>query len=313
MRERRTRPRTGPWLAGFMCLVLAACGTVKDAHLVPDEPGLYAVVDEDNLTRLDGDREWEVETWEKRSSFDGLSQFVIYDPALGNVAMPLDQVVGIYRVAWVRSRISAEGEVFPNEDRTWKAPENSTFGIPVRVRRLEGHADKVEVVPEESLSNGLYSLQFDAPSGQNQARFGIGWQSIDRDQYAGRNCVDEYLDEAGRLSGFRLCTEQQLQTTGGLRVYLVKPRIETLDNGRRLVVQGVVVNTSDRARTVPALNAAAQSGDGVIIGKWTFTIDPSRLKPGDSVSFVTALENPPDDVKTVNVTFTQNVAAAGNP
>ncbi len=95
-----------------ICLVLlasasACAGTREPSYPVPDEPGIYSFTSNDTLRRLDGDRDWEVETWPERSNMPGNVQFVINEPALAGRSA--GNSVELWRVAWVRSEIDAAG------------------------------------------------------------------------------------------------------------------------------------------------------------------------------------------------------------
>src|SRR5690606_21193714 len=65
--------------------LLAACSSAGPSAVqipVPESQGIYAIVDSDELQRLDGNPEWERETWGNRSDLRADQQFVIYDPIL---------------------------------------------------------------------------------------------------------------------------------------------------------------------------------------------------------------------------------------
>lgn len=95
-----------------------------------------------------------------------------------------------------------------------------------------------------------------------------------------------------------------------LRVHLVNPRMETVGGTTRLVVQGVVVNTSsEQTRGVPPLTAAVRSAGGEVLREWSFETGMNELEPGASVPFETALENPPTGTQTVNVGFSPSLSA----
>lgn len=298
-----------PCAMSLLGLIVAGCGSASVSGIslgdksVPDEPGIYATAAEGEVMRLDGDREWEVDTWAERSSLKGDTQFVVTDPALQSLSGSLDEAVRLYRVAWVRSRIARNGEITPISGSRWSTPESEPFRVAADVYRVAGREDAVRVVPETALGDGLYSIRLAAGGKSTYARLGVNWKAVDHDRYASGNCVDQYLDESGTQLGFRLCEEQPLLGTGGLHVYLVPPRVETVDTVERLIVQGIVVNTSERDTKIPPLTASIHGADGAVIKEWTFKANASDLKPHDSAAFEIALNDPPPATKTVRVKF----------
>jgi predicted Zn finger-like uncharacterized protein len=76
-----------------------------------------------------------------------------------------------------------------------------------------------------------------------------------------------------------------------------------LENDHEVVViEGEVVNTSNRDRVVPPLRAALTSDDKEI-SHWTFEATQSRLLPGESARFVTRTDKPPESATGINVRF----------
>ncbi len=304
-----------PCVASLLSLALAGCGSVSGVSLgdgaIPDEPGIYATVAEGEYMRLNGDREWEVDTWAKRSALKADTQFVVVtDPASKPLSGSLEEAVKLYRVAWVRSRIARNGDITPVSGSRWSTPESEPFRVAADVYRVAGRDDAVRVVPETALGDGLYSIRLAAGETRTYARLGVNWAAVDHDRYASGNCVDQYLDDAGAQLGFRLCEEQPLLGTGGLHVYLVPPRVETVDTIERLIVQGIVVNTSERDTKIPPLTASIHGVDGKVIKEWTFKANTSDLKPHDSAAFEIGLNDPPPATKTVRVEFADPSTAA---
>jgi len=184
-----------------MCLALivgatACAGTQDPSYPTPDDPGIYAITSDEDLYRLDGDAEWEVETWPERSSMPSNVHFVIYEPALAGRSA--GSAVELWRVAWVRSEINAQGHAMPVSGSEWAVAPLEQFSVPFRYESPPGETEIVHVVPSAPLQPGLYTLR--VPGGR-QARVGVAWNSVDQRQYSALNCVDHYEDGV-----YRPCT-----------------------------------------------------------------------------------------------------------
>ena len=183
-----------------MCLVLlaslsACAGTREPSYPVPDDPGIYAFTTKDNLRRLDGDRDFEVETWPERSNMPGNVQFVINEPALAGRSA--GNSVELWRVAWVRSEIDAQGQAMPIQGSQWAVAPIEPFAIPFRYESPPGQTEVVHVVPTVPLEPGLYTLRIANP-GARQARIGVTWDGTDQRRYSAMNCVDRYAGNSYR-------------------------------------------------------------------------------------------------------------------
>jgi hypothetical protein len=184
-----------------MCLILlasisACAGTREPSYPVPDEPGIYSFTTKDNLRRLDGDRDWEVETWPERSSMPNNVHFVINEPALAGRSA--GNSVELWRVAWVRSEIDPQGQAMPIQGSEWAVAPLEPFAIPFRYESPPGQTEIVHIVPTVPLEPGLYTLRIANP-GARQARVGVAWNGIDQRQYSALNCVDRYDGNTYRL------------------------------------------------------------------------------------------------------------------
>src|ERR1051325_4680799 len=118
-----------------VCLALlvgvAACaGNREPSYPIPDDPGIYAITSNGDLQQLDGERDWEAETWPERSNMQPNVQFVISDPALAGRAPGTS--VELWRVAWVRSEISAQNQAMPIEGSQWAVAPIEEFRVPLR-------------------------------------------------------------------------------------------------------------------------------------------------------------------------------------
>jgi hypothetical protein len=186
-----------------ICLALlvgaAACaGSREPSYPIPDDPGLYAITNKDDLQRLDGDRDWEAESWPDRSNMQPNVQFVISDPALAGRSA--GSSVELWRVAWVRSEINAQNQAMPIEGSQWAVAPIEQFSVPFRYESPEGETDVVHIVPTAPLEPGLYTLRIVNP-GARQARVGVAWNSVNQRQYSAANCVDRYEGNV-----YRTCT-----------------------------------------------------------------------------------------------------------
>jgi hypothetical protein len=178
----------------------ACAGSREPSYPIPDEPGLYAFTSKDNMQRIDGDREWEAETWGERSNMPGNVQFVINDPALAGRSP--GSSVELWRVAWVRSEINAQNQAMPVNGSQWAVAPIEPFSVPFRYESPAGQTDIVHIVPTVPLEPGLYTLRIVNP-GARQARVGVAWKGVDQRQYSAANCVDRY---AGEGNVYRTCT-----------------------------------------------------------------------------------------------------------
>jgi hypothetical protein len=213
----------------FLVAASACAGTDDDPpYPVPGDPGIYALTDDCELRRLDGHPEWEAETWPERADLPGNVQFVINEPALAGRSA--GSAVELWRAAWVRSEIDAQGQPTRVQGSEWavaplepfdvpfryESPPGQTdivhvvptvplaplepFDVPFRYESPPGQTDIVHVVPTVPLAPGLYTVRIVDP-GARQARLGVGWNGVDQRQYSAANCVDRYDDNV-----YRACT-----------------------------------------------------------------------------------------------------------
>jgi len=299
----------GRWstVAGLVAFV-PACGSVtEEAHGpgLPEEPGFYALVEgSGDYQRLDGDREWEIATWPERSDLGPYTQFIIYDPALATDPASLTDKVQIQKVAWVRSEIDQAGPIVPASGSKWVFADIEELMVPATIVPVEGRADAAHIVPNGPLDPGLYSVQLRAGALAENARIGVQWSTVDQQRYSGANCVDRYI--AATIS-YRPCV-QQARATGqpqepALRIHLVDPGSETVQGRPTLVIEGVVVNATDRRQSVPTLEASILDPSGATLKHWVFEPRQAELAPGQSASFRTDMPYPPPQTARVNVRF----------
>jgi hypothetical protein len=176
------------------CLALlvgvgACAGSNEPSYPIPDDTGIYAMTDDGGLMRLDGDRDWEAETWPDRSGMPPDVQFVISDPALAGRSP--GSAVELWKVAWERSEINAQNQAMPVSGSQWVVAPMQSFSVPFRYESPAGETGVVHIVPTGPLAPGLYTLRIVNP-GARQARIGVDWNSVDQRQYSAANCVDRY-------------------------------------------------------------------------------------------------------------------------
>lgn len=297
-------------LAG-LTLGLASCATwsrwfSEDGYLIPDDEGLYAVRG-DKLQRLDGNPNWEAESWPKRSDFAPGARFVIYESALRQSQQPPTDMIRLSKVAWVRSKFSANGAISPVTDSRWAAPDLKKYEIPLKFRTVDSRKDLLLATPARPLEPGLYALEFRTTAKQIGARVGIQWSTVNQERYSASACVDRYAD-----GSYRPCDDQpQVLSTSGLSLYLVNPESKTAEGSRMVVVRGVVINTSDRPRHVPELEGVLRTADGQVVKQWRFTPETTELPPGESSEFRSEVQDPPPQAHDVYVRFAAASADSG--
>jgi hypothetical protein len=310
---------SGPWARSVAVLVLVAglsgCSWLgfgrQEQNPVPRKPGLYALYEGD-LQRLDGDRDWEMKTWDERSNLSPEVEFVIRHPQLPASRDELERAIHLSRAAWVRSEISAEGDILPVDGNQWVAADVDEQRVPVTLEPYVDHSEVVRIVPDPKLQGGLYSLQLRTADAQLSARAGVGWAAVDKRVYSAANCVDHYLGDAIR---YRPCAQQEHAfASKWLQVHLVEPEVrEITSRQKQLIVSGVVINTSRRPRRVPTLEAQLRSSRGEVIERWQFEAATAELQPGASARFRSSLPDPPAGVSNVHVTFAAPGASLAGP
>jgi hypothetical protein len=281
-------------------LASACAGPNMPSYPLPEDPGLYAIMSDDELLRLDGDRDWEVESWPERSALGRYTEFVIFEPGLSRTTQGEDSLVDIQRVVWLRSEIDASGYAGPVEGNEWVVTRLDQFNEPVTAEFVQGWPGYVHIVPQQPLSLGLYSLRFDGGAGTRVARFGVDWQAVDKRLYAARNCVDRY---AAAEPGYRTCTGggdlKQEAAAEGLEVFLVDP----LRLASNLVVQGVVTNTTDRPKRLPGMQAVLLDNSGRKLTQAKIEPSKAELAAGERLRFKTEIVNAPQETARIDVEF----------
>lgn len=291
-----------------LAALLSACaGTNMPPYPLPEDPGLYAIISEDELLRLDGDRDWEVESWPERSALDRYTEFVIFEPGIAGAPGGERPLVDIWRVAWLRSEVDASGYAGPVEGSDWVVAPIDYFRESATVEFVQGWPGYIHVAPNQPLSLGLYSLRFNRGAGARVARFGVEWQSVDKRLYAARNCVDRYVKTE---PSYRTCTGdgadlQQTAAGEGLEVFLVDP----LRLASNLVVQGVVTNTTDRTKRLPGMQAVLLDSSGRKLTHARIEPAKAELAAGERLRFKTEVVNAPQETARIDIEFVPTTSA----
>lgn len=308
----RRVPRVLLALSGAALLSACAGGGPSGPRIpVPEDYGIYAIMNEDELRRLDGTEKWEVETWNQRADLPPSQQFVVYDPMLSDRDVG-DVEVEIWRVAWVRSAIRDDGSAAPVEGSQWAVAPLERFRVPMSLRRVVDHPDMLHLVPRDRLRPGLYALQLRQGSALRNARFGVQWNSVDRRDYSASHCVDR---RAGSPARFQPCTAgpDDHAAAGGPRDFAIRldEPVKTAIAGRPLlIVQGTITNRAAAPRRVPMLQATLQDRQGTVLHRLPFAPHQSELAAGQSAPFRIELEDPPPTTARVNIDFAADSASA---
>lgn len=268
-----------------------------------DSYGLFAQAPDGSLRRLDGDREWEIRTWGQRSSFQGDVNFVVYDRSLLGAA-PLEDMIQLYRVPGVRNEIRADGRVERVADARWATVVRDEFQVPLEFGPHQGKPDAVRARPRAPLEPGLYTLRLRTEHTTKTARVGVDWPQVDHESYAAAHCVDRIH---GDRTTFRLCEEEP--PGAGLRINLAEPRRSQTFAGSELIIEGVVINVSDRPQGVPPIVGTIADERGTPLRNWTFDAGLGELAPGRSASFREVVRDAPTTPLRINLTFAETVAA----
>ena len=295
-------------------LTLAACGggpefTAGGRELpTPDEPGVYVLTAEGDLSRIDGAPEWERKTWPERANFAPGAELIVYEPALADGS---GEAIDLWRVAWLRSELQPSGRAAPVDGSQWVVANLEGLRVPVAVTPHPRTPGIVHLDPGERLDPGLYELHVSPPGVERrQGRFGIRWNSLDRRDYSATHCVDRVVDGG---TGFRACTASQAEpaqaayaTASSRQQMAATPlKIEGLETTRQdggLRIRGTVRNTSDQVQAVPRLQATVFDAAGRPIDSWVFAPPRDRIAAGGRISF-TAWQPAPEGASRLDVDF----------
>lgn len=329
-----------PYDGGEGSLSLSDEGVVEGG--LPTRYGLYAIQD-GRLGRLDGERSFQVETWDRRAALEPDVQFIVFDRALNDRTTRLPDVVALRRLAHVRNEVAATGAAVPTSKDIWVVADLPEFAVPLDFAPVSGRPDMVRAMPTRPLQPGLYSLELRSGASAVAGRFGVAWNDVDKNAYIAANCVDRYAGQAVR---YRTCaagspataaspplqklpppqpapqsgaaykpagvapatgalpgTAQPSPSAGPLELREVQA-VKVADQGVPvLTVQGLVVNRSNTVQPVPPLVATLRDLQGAELERWTFAAEVSHLPPGGSTGFRTETVYPTTQSTNVSVAF----------
>jgi predicted Zn finger-like uncharacterized protein len=89
----------------------------------------------------------------------------------------------------------------------------------------------------------------------------------------------------------------------GLELTNVNFTREDLSGLRVIQVQGDIFNRTDKDITVPPLKVALQDDSAKLLFDWTFNVDKSTIRPGETIHFHTETKNPPPEATKLTITF----------
>ncbi len=109
--------------------------------------------------------------------------------------------------------------------------------------------------------------------------------------YYGRAPLVAKIPEMTRLYDLLGLEEEAFEL--GLELRDLKTARRLIDGEPVVVVEGRIVNLSDRDRQVPPLRASVTDAQEVVLESWTFQADSASLVPGGTTRFETVARNPP--------------------
>lgn len=301
----RSLTRTGGTVATLTAFLLSGCGSTETPSLasideIPPRYGLYAVDADGEFHRLDGDRRWEIETWNERSDFDGDTAFLVFHRGIATSPKPLGEIIQLYRVPGVRHDVHADGGIEAASRPHWATVEREEFRVPLDFGPVTSRQDAVLGVPRERLTPGLYTLQYRGESYVHASRLGVRWSDANQSAYAVANCVDRYTTESGSAQ-YRLCSEEA--PGAGLRINVTSSQRRSTATGHTLSVEGTIENVSDKPRSVPAMLLTLNDKNGRPVEQRMFETAVRDLAPGESTAFSKELLDPSPDASRVVVAF----------
>jgi hypothetical protein len=293
-------------LAALLTAGLAGCGGSNPASVSvdPSKPDGVYVIQDGRLGRLDEDSDKVVKTWQQRTSLSRDLNFLVIHESVATLPVDADNIA-LQKVARVRNNVKTNGKIAKAPKAEWVTADVPGYMVPVTVTRNSGNPRALLVSANEPLEPGLYSLTYRAGKQRIGGRFGIGWNSIDKTQYASRYCVDRYLSTPAI---YRPCAEHDALETAVLKVHDLRIQKQMVGGKPTLVLEGRLTNASAKQQTVPPLLAVINDKNGRELTRWTFQPKVAQLRPGATISFRTGTQTPPKGTAGVAVLLLDETA-----
>jgi predicted Zn finger-like uncharacterized protein len=151
---------------------------------------------------------------------------------------------------------------------------------------------------EERVSRRTFSKPAEPRRKPSRSSLAAGWAiyavvviALASGFYYGRAPLVAKIPEMIRLYDLLGLEEEALEL--GLELRDLKTVRRLIDGEPIVVVEGRIVNLSDRDRQVPPLRASVTDAQEVVLESWTFRADSASLAPGGTTRFETMARNPP--------------------
>jgi predicted Zn finger-like uncharacterized protein len=111
--------------------------------------------------------------------------------------------------------------------------------------------------------------------------------------YVGRQHLVALLPEAAPL--YQALGLDVARPGEGLDLRDVTQVRRVVNGEQMLLVEGRIVNTSERSRSLPLIRASIIDANGGVVNDWTFEAEAASLPPGGATTFRTSAKDPPRD------------------
>lgn len=217
---------------------------------------------------------------------------------------------GKCRETWFQEpKAAAEPE--PREEIEPDPPLAAAAALPPPPAEREGMA-RLEAFDQARRRADAERLS-DEPPRRRSAKLAVGWLALlvfvgalAAVLWLGRDRIVALVPEAAGLYRMAGIEVSPLAILGeGLELRDVSSFKRLVNGERTLLIEGSVVNISDRARPVPTLRAIITDADGAEVSQWTFTADLADLAPGAQTTFQTSTADPASGVN-LSLIFVEN-------
>ncbi|SDG38373.1 MJ0042 family finger-like domain-containing protein [Limimonas halophila] len=139
-------------------------------------------------------------------------------------------------------------------------------------------------------------------------RFPLGWLvfaavvlAIVAGGWFGRQQVVAYVPQTAAL--YDLAGVPVNSVAPGLKLRDVTRRRQLVNDTNQLVLEGRIVNSGDRAQSVPPIRATLYNQAGERLTAWRFRAEASQLAPGAETTFSSRRPDPPKEARELSLTF----------